>query len=152
MKHNLVLRGGGMTNSRPKAAKIILALIAIGVVVLGIFCWEQVWMLVITTEVPIEWKGSDLELIRGRSQVKRWDRDRKHGRTIAWYVKTGWKAHESEHREGTSRQTYWNFNGTVNRQLNSAKMRLVIYKRSPPWLWDVTDQSEPTAPWWKEKK
>ncbi len=22
-------------------------------------------------------------------------------------------------------------------------------KRSPPWWWNVTDQTEPTAPWWK---
>ncbi len=26
-----------------------------------------------------------------------------------------------------------------------------VWNRSPPWWWGVTDQTEPTAPWWDEK-
>ena len=25
-------------------------------------------------------------------------------------------------------------------------------KDAPPWWWGVTDQTEPTAPWWEEEK
>ncbi len=44
--------------------------------------------------------------------------------------------------------TSWNADGTVNRQAFRSADGLEEERDSPPWLWAVTDQTEPTMPAW----
>ncbi len=66
---------------------------------------------------------------------------------VFYYVDSGFKAEEGEEAGMYSKKTVWNFDGTVRDQI-----RPDGHPRSdPPWWWGVTDQTEPTAPWWNEK-
>ena len=59
-----------------------------------------------------------------------------------WYTQTGLLSERCELLSG--RATCWNPDGTIEVQFN-VKSR--DRRESPPWLWGMTDQTEPTAPW-----
>ncbi len=67
---------------------------------------------------------------------------------VSYYVETGLK--HSEHTRPSERQTVWNFDGTVYAQSRPTKNGTETEQRySPPWWDDVTDQTDPSAPWWQ---
>ncbi len=74
---------------------------------------------------------------------------------MLFYCETGFKAFEQLYEAGRiARTTVWNRNGTVKRQTEvkfDGQIPSVGHRGSPPWWWGVTDQTEPTAPWWNEK-
>ena len=69
-----------------------------------------------------------------------------HGESVVWYVENGMKAWEVFHEhDRIVFSTNWDFHGRVTLQILHG-----TFRRTPPWLWGVTDQTEPTAPWWEE--
>ena len=61
---------------------------------------------------------------------------------------------EYDRSAGPFRYTIWNFDGTIQHQrpYYGDDVRKQERRKAPPWLWGVTDQTEPTAPWWNEKQ
>ncbi len=92
--------------------------------------------------------------VYGWYKVKRWARSSGPVGRSTLYFQNGLKAVEYQFEDGILlRCTHWNFDGTVLLQrVNYYSIDGTIKERTaPPWLWDVTDQTEPTAPWWNEK-
>jgi len=148
-----------MIGSSRRAAKLILATLAMAVIVLGVSAWEPVWMFVTTTTEfvskttagpfpsPITSPVANLTFFEVRGWVirDRWG-DKEVRSTVFWYVATGFKLSETTDRG----ITYWNPDGTVRCQfpLDTGYGKT---STSPPWLWGVIDQSEPNAPWWNNE-
>ena len=66
-----------------------------------------------------------------------------------WFVETGWIAHVEENRDDAPRsESDWNVDGTVHSQVTNDSKGNLVERRSPPWLWGVTDQTEPSIPAW----
>ena len=96
--------------------------------------------------------------VRGWCTVKRrWGMFERmhHGRVVAYFAENGRRAFDLEMRENLIKSgTFWNLDGTVwYQQYTSAnghktKKSPIEVRNSPPWLWGVTDQTHPTAPWW----
>ena len=75
-----------------------------------------------------------------------------HGSSVGYWEENGFKSGQAHYRHGHKvRFTFWNFDGTVSWQLydvvKNGKRVTERSKSSPPWWWDVEDQTEPTAPW-----
>ena len=82
-----------------------------------------------------------------------------YGRTVHYYLSNGMKAVEEEYENGVGvKWTRWNEDGSVDAQSRFHQSSPVTgrpayeLKRSPPWWWNVTGQTEPTAPWWDHEK
>ena len=74
----------------------------------------------------------------------------KDGRTAIYYVENGFLAEEAWFENGLPfKMIRWNFDGTVQLQKWLDENGKQQQRESPPWLGNVTDQTEPTAPWWK---
>ena len=75
-----------------------------------------------------------------------------------WYVENGYKAGEFLKVDGILRITDWHIDGTVAGQILEVGDDRAVdsikggSKTEPPWWWGVTDQTEPTAPWWDHEK
>ncbi len=55
---------------------------------------------------------------------------------------------EVEFRNGSEvRETVWAYDGTVNCQMDYLTDG-DFFKTSPPWWWNVTDQTAPSMPAW----
>ena len=71
---------------------------------------------------------------------------------IGYYAGNGFKARERGGQGGGG--TEWKYDGSVRRQWRtvlpepSAGVPRHEAKYSPPWWWDVEEQSKPSAPWW----
>ena len=118
--------------------------------------------------------------VRGWDTLKRWSDPPVILSRTAYYTENGFKKSEVQRVDDLYRVTWWNFDGSVDSQTLSlafvpfatldghSVMALLaipftpygqvevgnsvartIY--SPPWLWGVTDQTEPTAPWWNKE-
>ena len=90
----------------------------------------------------------------GLSKRYRWNERDERGRKelyffVFWYIESGYRATEVEYRDGTPlRYTTWGLDGSVEFQ-SALDIEL---RNNPPWLWGVTDQTEPTSPWWDHEK
>ncbi len=138
---------------------LVLAVILGAVVALCISGWVNegpLWRWMVLKEQTTEESGGWLHRklfgnhrIRVRATVKRWsDPPIPHGKAIGFYTQNGFKALEGEFRNGLMISvTIWNFDGTVAHQGVPGPD-----KTSPPWLWGVKDQTQPSAPWWNEKQ
>ena len=124
---------------------------------LGVTNGPAIWQWLTVRRIQIDEK-SGRHRVLGFYSVKRFRNPPvRHGITLAHYLDTGFKSVESEWKDGiTFSSTSWNLDGTVHEQLreNSLPGRRVplLGKSSPPWWWNVTDQTEPTAPWWDHEK
>ena len=82
-----------------------------------------------------------------------WWTGKRYGTVTTYYTENGFKAGETVIDGDKTRITKWRFDGTVFSQLegtfdshgNVVDMKV---NNSPPWWWGVTNQTEPTAPWW----
>ena len=72
-----------------------------------------------------------------------------HGQVVLYYVDSGLKAIEGTFAHGKAMKvTWWRFDGlTVFQGRAKADSPVTENIYGPPWLWGVTDQTEPTAPW-----
>ena len=61
-----------------------------------------------------------------------------------WYTSTGYLRDTWDPL--TDRVTSWDIDGKVVRQIRGMD-KLAPPRESPPWLWGVTDQTTPNAPW-----
>ena len=147
---------------------LVLGVLLVGVVVLCISLWVNegpLWRLVMLKKIPYHKMGPmDFEghVLRCEMMVNRWTHASPRWPIVYYYLDTGCKAIE-KHEEGEFlKETYWNYDGSVRAQILSqivdkegvavGKVALgKINKRTPPWLWGVKDQTEPSAPWWHEK-
>ena len=144
--------------SRPRRAKVALAVVALALVALGVWRGEAVWLWVMTKRIPwattINRAGGSHQL-RGWQTVKRWSPGTRHGPRIVYYVDSGYRASEATYVDGSvTTQNIWNPDGSVLYQTtyldaNGNYMRKgQKANKSPPWLWGVTDQTEPSMPAW----
>ncbi len=62
---------------------------------------------------------------------------------VLWDVNTGYKSDDAIFDNGEVQLTQFAPDGSVLRQLWRHEARF-----SPPWLWGVTDQTDPSAPAW----
>ncbi len=75
---------------------------------------------------------------------------------VDFYVENGFKAREIENKDGEPYQgTAWHLDGAVAEQFWDSDSDGTLsnsgeHKASPPWWWNVKDQTEPTAPWIKK--
>ena len=125
---------------------VVLALVAVSVPLAS-----PVWYWVMTKETSIL-ETMDGHEVRGMRAASRWDA-KGPGRVVSYYTENGFKAFEGEWRRGKAflTLTMWNFDGTVRLQQRDPDEAPRFAKQSPPWWWGVTDQTNPTAPWWKEE-
>ena len=79
--------------------------------------------------------------------VRRWTHPQVAcGKAVAHWISNGLKGCEWEFEEGIPiRSTTWGLDGSVQTQASNQPGEI---KTSPPWLWNVTDQTEPTDPQW----
>ncbi len=154
-----------------RRSHLVLAVILVAVVVVVILLvalWVNegpLWRWVMLKRVDHEgYHGYFVSLViinghfppptRGWKTVKRWtDHPIWYGKMVLYYVETGMKSAEGEIYAGpSSHATLWNLDGTIQQQRRVDPNRYWEVKDAPPWWWPVTDQTEPTAPWWSEKK
>ena len=121
-------------------------MLAVALVGLGLWAWEPLYWCVMTKKVTTEphitafWGDHFVgEPIRGFRWTNRWT-DR-FVREVGWYGSTGFVALQWFAHPGW---TLWNPNGSIWMQSSDSSG----LRRAPPWLWGVTDQSEPTIPEW----
>ena len=142
--------------SRPRRARVALAVVALALVGLGAWRGEALWWWVMTERVPIDgstsFKRGDVtvyenELLRGFRKARRWS-GRLHGPHEMWFLRTGYQSSRRWFEDGErTRWTNWEMDGAVRSQLwyeNGTRKE----RHSPPWLWGVTDQTEPSMPAW----
>ena len=137
----------------PRRAKLVLLVLAVALVGLGVWAWVNAGPLywwVMTERVYVERVDSEGYRVRGYRGRSRWGDDDRLPLLVLWYVDTGLMANKSVHGE-QPRATTWRHDGTVNCQLGHDRARLrggpTLWSR-PPWLWGVTDQTEPSMPAW----
>ena len=124
--------------------------VVLGLVVVGVLGWEPLYTWATTRILP--WEGN----LRGYEVRGYWRFVRgtsgpavQHGPSSLWYVSTGFRFREVYFDNNLYvKGTRWNPDGTVAAQYDKD----LGEKTSPPWLWGETDQTEPTAPWWKGGK
>ena len=129
---------------------LVVILVAIAVLCVALWVGEGPlwrWVMLRTVGLTVEeWDGGT---IVGWYAVRRWEPgDVAHGKQVFFFRESGLKAHEGVWQRGWPfKFTSWNSDGSVKEQYSLQGRR-----ESPPWLWGVTDQTEPTAPWWEEEK
>ncbi len=155
--------------SRTRRARVVLAVVAVAVIGLGVWAWEPVYWWVTTERVlheddgsggtfrPLEdwedWEDDPFwtdQPTRGWAHVHRWS-GAGYGPGCIWYLSSGFKAVEGiAARDGAPGQvTYWKPDGSVLQQfIIGGTMQGSHFNRSPPWWWNVTDQTAPSMPAW----
>ena len=114
--------------------------------------WRVVMLKTVIWEAPLELSGG--WLTRGFSTTLRWGSVpvRSVYEERAWYVNNGFLCLET-HRSNEVHVfiTQWRPDGTIERQCQVQVVDPLKASRiatGPPWRWGMTDQTEPTAPWW----
>lgn len=154
--------------SRRGALLTLLGMI-LPTICLGLFLWEPIWIWATTERVYLTSLSNDGEgeLVRGYRTVKRPERkgrffsdsETRHGKTVMWFMETGFVAELEEHRDGSllGPATTWNPDGTVAFQWRFTEgsgqgpfgsVHEIEFNRSPPWWTDVRDQGKPSMPAW----
>ena len=135
----------------PRRARLVLLVLAVALAVLGLWRGEAVWRWATAERFYDDAAHWTLNVRGYETSGRWWD----HRESIRWYTDTGFKAHEALYRDTLCvRETYWNTDGTVDYQTYEADAKArgqwVTHptQTSPPWLWGVTDQTEPTMPEW----
>lgn len=137
-----------------RRSKVVLRVLMVVTLIGVAFCWETGWDWLNTDRVDFRIVVESGPTVRGWKTVKRWGSRAgvKHGTETLWWQDTGLLHSKTIYDDGTLLgRTFWNRDGTVRVQVR-AYDRAPRPKTSPPWWWNVTDQTEPTAPWWTGKK
>ena len=131
----------------PRRAKLVLLALAVALVGLGVWRGEVLWE---WATIGYYWSQQNLE---GSSLAVLLKRNRWTGRHsdggVAWFRSTGFRAYEIG-EEGVTR---WNPDGTLYVQQKLGDPVKLLRTRDPftirpPWWWDMTDQTAPSAPAW----
>ncbi len=122
--------------------------VALGLVTVAVPLAGPVWEWAMLKQVERESGDEDA---RTYETVSRWTgRPPKDAELItSYYVRSGFRKMVMQHTLGEDyvRHTQWNADGTVMSQSRLVGHATVIEEiRTPPWWWDVSDQTEPTAP------
>ncbi len=139
--------------SRPRRARVVLAVIALAVIGLGVWRGEAVYWWVMTKRIPTgAWESWDMKYeARGYTSRQRWASGKKrwHGPAVHHFVETGLLWNKGSHRDGRwDHGTWWEFDGTVMKQVRHDESGRPEEKTSPPWWWGVTDETAPSMPEW----
>ena len=142
-----------MASSSRRAARLTLAAVAVAVIGLGVWAWEPLYWWVITERVFTGHNDGDGGIVRGWYRIGRWSgRETRDGRAVTWFVSTGYRASETFFAGGfgrIGRTTIWKPSGSVQHQIGPTQWPGVPgWRTSPPWLWGVTDETEPSIPAW----
>ena len=146
-----------MASSR--RGRLVAIIIALAVVALFTSLWVNegpMWRLVMLEKKPME-SG----LVRGSHSVLRWRNSYDevlHGHLVVWYLSNGMMSVDAYFkRNRIHRFTSWYPDGRVEMQMRGGldlswldrdDLSEDYKKTSPPWWWQVADQTEPSAPWW----
>lgn len=142
---------------RARRALWIVTVLAMAVIVLGVFFGETVWLVATTRRVVYPEHGEPTLAheghIRGWYTVRRFGGE-KHGLQVMFYEKTGFIAFEGFYDDGRPvRETHWNYHGKLIQQVRKDPGKPdAEWKSGPPWWWDKEDQVDPTAPWWEQPR
>ena len=124
----------------------MLGVIALAVVVLGVWRGEALWEWATIRQHWSDWPdrgwGGNIAILHKRS---RWTGQPilYSDDVIAWYRSTGFKAYERS-KEGT---TFWKLDGTLKHQAVWLELGAAV-RTHPAWWWGMTDQTAPSAPAW----
>ena len=138
-----------------KALVVAVAILSL-VAVPGVVYHQGIWLAVTTKRISYSEyleHGFRSRPVRGWVHVKRWtDQPVAHGPRVLYWERTGFKFLEMECIDGeVARSTCWSSTGTVLAQRHYLDKSGTMTRRDgPPWWWGVTDQTEPTAPWWPD--
>ncbi len=142
----------------PRRAKLVLLVLAFALVWLGVWAWLDegpLWRWVMTDRVYVVDRPPGYSPRRGWETVSRWSGE-KHGRRVMFDPRTGWKIQEDRFADGVQLEiSLWNGASLVRQAWRDDFGTKVAgsgvrtkKKTSPPWLWGVTDQTEPAMPAW----
>ena len=137
--------------SRHRRARVALTVVALAVVGLGVWAWEPLYDWVSIERMLLD-EGffedgakyvDDFGVFaghpaRGWTMEDRWTGHYVY--LVGFYLETGMKSLEGE----GERITVWRIDGAVAFQEGDDGEK----RRSPPWLWGVTDETSPTMPAW----
>ena len=129
-----------------KRSRLVLVVILVAVAALVTSLWVNegpLWRWVMVVEQPIAHLKSDY---RGTHLVNRWTR--RNIVTEAFYEDTGFRVLYRREVGNEVRTTRWNRQGHVEAQTLERAGESTVSLSGPPWRWGLTDQTEPTAPWW----
>ena len=144
-----------------KRSRLLLAIILVAVTVLCTSFWVgegPLWRVVMTKLESHEPVPGQVSGQAGWVRTRRWC-GRLHS-WCSWYVENGFMARQGEtvfDKKGTLvfHQTEWNRDGSIKQQdigwYRGITLTFDEKPVSPPWLWGVTNQTEPTAPWIKKR-
>ena len=145
-----------------KKRHLIAAGIVVAVVAMPVPLWVNegiLWRWVMTKGIQfsefdgrsfIESEYGGYEL-RGWVTVERWNPTQTlRGTVVLYYQENGFKAAEGKASPigPYSAGTRWGIDGRLKEQQIWKGGERIEHRGDPPWLWGVTDQAEPTAPWW----
>ncbi len=149
-------RRRAVAKSSRRARLILLGVVlALGLVVAGMP--EGVWHS-LTSRIQT------MDFVSHGHAVRSWERVAWLGGLVGdsqwFFVVTGFKAGEekqaSPNYETEMHTTEWHPDGSIMSQCRTTWDTNGFphneWNTSPPWWWNVTDQTEPTAPWWKREK
>ncbi len=133
---------------------LVLLVLAVAVIGLGMWAWLDegpLYWWVMTKRVCRSFKLEGSE-IRGWDSMSRFEIGSAQtnlghlGTGLFWYTASGFLfSRREDSANGRIRATFWHEDGTVEKQMGT---EISGRKTAPPWLWGVTDQTEPTMPEW----
>ena len=133
-----------------KRSRLLLVVIVVAVAAFVPALWVNegpLWRWVMLIEKPYHGNSSGHET-RGAVFRHRWSSEIFFAHS--YYVESGYLAFVRRKVGNETHTTNWSLDGRVFKQWIFG---LSVQERcEPPWLWGVTDQTEPTAPWWDEEK
>ena len=140
---------------KPRRATLVLWIVVVAIALVTTSLWLNegpLWRWVILKRVDEEYSDPVTGHVLRGWQIRLRFRDLSYWREAKmWYVKNGYLA-QDWHKGFESRVTSWNLDGTVRNQVIHRPDDPTTLKKTPPWLWGVTAQTEPTAPWWDHEK
>ena len=143
------------SSRRGRFIAVVIALAAIAVVALCVSLWVNegpMWRWVMTDVVVDEeikklpgWPKEEKVRCYGRND--RWDGTRIQD---LWFsASTGYLCRDQRWSAvETFRITVWGQDGKIAMQGSARAGKILVANLEPPWLWGVTDQTEPTDPQW----
>ena len=133
--------------------RLVLLAVLVAAIATCVSLWVNegpLWRWVMLERVPLHFTLGNDHLV-GWQSVKRWGENagELHGRVL-WYKSGGLKAVEAEDSDEYLTVTGWYKDGAVEFQMRGHLPDDVETRTSPPWLWGVKNQTEPSAPSWNE--
>ncbi len=125
--------------------RILIATLPAALIVTSVAYGPNIWQWA-TQEREYVRTGPEDDPYLGYVTKRRWsDTGIPEGPLELWYAESGLPERRGAISSGIYYCTWWNPDGSMGAQIDGN-----IFREEPPWLWGVTDQTEPSAPWIKD--